>query len=342
MKYDSLALISGNLLTLYDDGISIIESIDILLELPLDNKYKKSLMSIKISIEEGNTLGVSFEKFPFLYPKFFSGALKIGEDTGVLSETLSNLNIFYNNLSNINKKLKTALRYPLLVLGFLIGLVFLFFIMIVPSMYETFQSMNKNIPSIIKKVYEIYKYLLSDKVYSISLIISLIIISILLFFLFKIRSKEKENRWLLKIKFIRQYYEYIFIMNLSIILNSGMQINKGIDLCMESMNIKCINNEMKKLKEKVSKGNSIENSLKDSRILSKYTLSMIALGGRGSNLHEVLIVSSKRLEEQLLDRLNKVVSAINPIAITIISLCIMVFIFLFILPMIDMLYSGAI
>lgn len=338
--YNSLALISENLGILYDDGISILESMDILLELPLNKEYRRSLIGIKENLKKGNTLGESFEKYPVIYPKFFSGALKIGEDTGQVSQTLFNLNTFYSNLYYINKKLKTALRYPLLVLGALIMLIFLFFILILPSIYETFNSINRDVPESIREFYNVYLYISKDRTYSIALMISCISIPILVFSFIKIKRKDKENVVVLKIKIIRQYYEYIFMMNLSIILNSGMQINKGIELCLESMNISSINNEMKILNESIFMGNGIESSLRNSRILSKYSLSMIALGEKGSKLDEVLSVSSKRLEKQLLDRLNTVISYINPIAISIISIFIIIFIFLFIMPMINMIYSG--
>ena len=63
-NYRALEIICENLSVLYGDGISINESINLLIELDLGKKYKESLSKIEKSILKGNALADSFSLYP--------------------------------------------------------------------------------------------------------------------------------------------------------------------------------------------------------------------------------------------------------------------------------------
>lgn len=339
-NYRTLFLIADNLASLYEDGIPIVLSLELLRELPISKEYKKSLLNIKENIMKGNSLGSSFYEDEKLYPSFFSGIIEIGENSGELVSVLRSLKDFYFNVDKVNRKLKSALRYPMFILAALISLIFVFLIFIIPNLYETFNVMDKEKSKIISFFYEFYNYLKTNKIYSITFIMSCIIALILILKYIKSTHRDKENNLLLKIKFLQQYYEYIFIMILSIILGSGIQISKGLDLCIESIDIQCIKISMEELKDEILVGNEIGASLNNSRFLSKYSLSMISMGEKSGELTEVLQKASKRLESNLLEKLEKVISYVTPVSIIVVAFVVIVFIFIFIMPMFNMIYSG--
>ena len=88
VNYKNLYLIADNLADLYEDGIPLVLSLELLSELPVSKEYKRSLINIKNGVVEGKTLARSFSENPSLYPRFFSGVIDIGEGSGKLVSVL--------------------------------------------------------------------------------------------------------------------------------------------------------------------------------------------------------------------------------------------------------------
>ena len=340
VDYRNLYLIADNLADLYEDGIPLVLSLELLSELPVSKEYKRSLIHIKNEVIEGKTLASSFSENPSLYPKFFSGVIDIGEGSGKLVSVLKKIKEFYFHIDTLKRKIISSVRYPIFVVIALIFLSISFVLFIIPKLYETFNNFNKSISPVISFCYEFSKYIKDNKVYSIIFFICGIIGLILSYKYLKVSNKEISNKILFKFKILRQYYEYIFVMILSIIVGSGIEISTGLDLCLKSIKINNLKLALRMFKNDILSGSQVIEALRKVEFLSEYSLSMISIGEQSGTMEEILKKISVRLESNLVEKLEKMVSYVMPISIIIVTLIIMIFIFLFIKPMFDMMYSG--
>lgn len=340
LDYRTLYLIADNLADLYEDGIPIVLSLELLSELPISREYKKSLVDIKNRVNEGKTLASSFDENKKLYPELFSGIVGIGEGSGKLVLVLKSLKEFYFHLDILKSKVINAIRYPLIVFSALIFLIIAFVLFIIPRLYETFNSISKEVSPIIVFCYKLSQYIKNNKIYSVIILISAFFVILLSYKYIKTNNSEKKNKILFKLKILRQYYEYIFIMILSIIISSGIEISKGVDLCVKAIEIKTIKQAMRKFREDILSGVQMADALKKVGFLSDYSLSMIMIGEQSGSMEEILKKVSRRLEDNLLQRLEKIVSYVMPVSIIVVSFMILIFIAAFISPMLDIMYSG--
>jgi type IV pilus assembly protein PilC len=339
-NYKELSIIAENLACLYEDGISMELSFQLLSELHISKSYKNSLKVINGKILKGYSLADGFKEYDNLYPEFFIGVISLGESSGELNKCLKNLGKFFCEIDKVKKKVKGELRYPLFILvSFLLLSIGSFFI-IIPNIYETFSSISNKVPKIIEVCYFASIWMLDNPIVSFIAFISWSVAIFLVGVYLKSKISKEWSSFLLRIKFIREYYEYIFILLLSVILSSGIQLTKGIKLCIASTDILVIKNMLLNINEEILKGNEISKAVKDSYFLSKYTYSMMALGERSGDLSGVLEKTKKRLESSITEKLQKIVSVISPVSIGFMALIIIIFIIIFIIPMVDMIYSG--
>lgn len=119
VSYNDLALIAGNISTLYEDGIQLLNIFALLDELPLRKEYKNLLREMEEVIKEGGSLKSAFSKErETLIPNFFISMVGIGEKTGRIVYVLKGLEIYYKKLEQINKSIIKAITYPIfLMLG---------------------------------------------------------------------------------------------------------------------------------------------------------------------------------------------------------------------------------
>lgn len=341
MKYKNkeLSIISENLFLLYSDGLNFTKALEIIQDIPMNKKYKNSLEEIKKSLLRGNSLASSFNEFKELYPSFFIGMIRVGEESGNLDKVFKNLNTYYKQQNNIRNKIIKSISYPALLLSVMIILSFVFLIIFVPIIYSTFCSTGNNIPTTVNKVYMLANSIRSEPLVSLSYLFCFGIIIPLIFF-YVLRGKVKLSKCLSKIKIIKQYYEYSIMIVMSLILNSGISLVSGLNISTKDINNNFIKEELSYIHEYLLNGKELSEAMrKESKVISKYTLSMISLGEQSGSLNEVVNTMTQRLQDNTYKQLESMSSKIQPTLIIIMAILIGIFIVSFIMPIFDMMYQ---
>ena len=341
MKYRNkeLSIISENLYLLYSDGLNFTKALEIIQDIPMNKRYKNSLETIKNSLLNGNSLASSFNKFKDIYPSFFIGMIRVGEESGRLDKVFKNLDTYYKQQNDIRNKIIKSISYPALLLIFMIILSFVFVIIFVPMIYSTFCSTGNNIPATVNKIYVIANSIRSEPIVSLSYFICFGVL--IPFIIFKsIRGKINFNKYLSKIKIIKQYYEYSIMLIMSLILNSGIPLVSGLNISTKDINDGFIKEELSYIHKYLINGKELSEAIrKESKVISRYTLSMISLGEQSGSLNEVVNTMTKRLQDNTYKKLDSLSSKIQPTLIIIMAILVGIFIVSFILPIFDMMYQ---
>lgn len=338
VNYDNLAIIADNLGNLYEDGIPISDGLELIKELPLNKNYRNSIDSIINDVLVGGSLSEAFNKEGELYPGIFIGILKVGENSGQLGKTLSKLSSFYSKLSKFKKEILNASIYPmfLLITLLVLGIVMCFFI--IPSFYENYQSLG-NVPRmaevmhLIKESYDKNPGIFIMFILCYGAIIPLGVVTI-------IKYRGKRSNIFIKFKLVREIEEFVFILLLSLILDSGVSIPLGINYCLESDDIKFLYNDLKKINQDIMSGKELSECISNMSIISKYSLAMIKLGENSGSLSERVKKVEDRLEKRTKEEMGKFMALIQPAITIIMAVSVLIFIWIFVLPMFDMLYGG--
>lgn len=337
-NYSNLSLIAENLGHLYEDGINISEGILLLNELPLKKQYKNSIKTIYDEILKGSSLSKAFKKNSDIYPGFFIGILSVGENSGQLGKALRCISEFYLKLDRISKEIMSAMIYPGFLLVSLIALgIFLSFI-VIPNLYETYKTMNTEIPKIAEILFSIKSYLVEEPLISSLFIVCWIPIPPIIIWVLANNDKGK-NRLIKKLKIVRELQEFILILILSVLLNSGVSLPLGFQYCIESGDIRFLKDEFERVNKDIIEGKELSSSLENTEFISKYTLSIIKLGENSGSLSERVSKLEKRLERVINGRVSKLLSLIQPTIVVSMAVGILLFIFIFVLPIFEMMYS---
>jgi type IV pilus assembly protein PilC len=337
--FDNLSLIAENLGALYEDGINIGNAFELMEELSLRKDYKKSIKEINNEVLKGNSLGKSFNEYSHLYPPFFVGIISVGENSGELTKILNSLSKYYGQSNKIKKEVKSALIYPAFIAIALISLMILLVFIIIPSMYDTFKGLNMAMPSIIETIYYASKWMGQNILVCLIGLICYPIVFVILIKLSNIENRHIGYKAILKFKIIREYYEYLFILLMFVILSSGISLVKGIEMCVGATGKQIIEDELIYINNEILKGRSLSKAL-NNRFLSKYSISMITLGENSGSLDAVVKKLESRLERNLEDKLKKIITMITPVFIGVMAVVVFIFIYILVIPIIDVMYSG--
>ena len=320
-SYKSLSIICENLSSLYKDGIDISMAVTLLEDIPLDIKYKNSIKNIEYYLSKGETIKEAFSHYKELYPEFLLSIVGLGENSGKIHKVLEALGNYYKKRYEIIKKIKDSLVYPIIILFALIILLFSLIFIILPIFYNSLSNLGSEIPKRITNIYLFQKYVKEHIFISLIFCFCFLVAGIII--AKTIKNKINFFNIFMKFKIIRQVIEYIFILM----------------LCTNSMEFGIFKNELERVKKDIFNGKELNDSLKNCKFISKYSLSMIKLGEDSGSMEERLYVLEKSLEKNTYRNIEKSLVFFQPIMLLFMALIITSFIGYFLLPLIDILYK---
>ena len=130
-QYIYIARFSENLAVLLTGGIPIVRALIIVSEVVNSTVYESVILKAADEVKTGGSMSEVFARSSF-FPPIVSQMIKIGEDSGKISEVLKNVSLFYSKeLDRITRNLSTMLE-PILIIFLGIGVGFLVFAILVP------------------------------------------------------------------------------------------------------------------------------------------------------------------------------------------------------------------
>ncbi len=145
-KHFPLVHFSQELLSLQTAGLSLVESIETLLEKEQDAGNRKIIQNILDRLYEGITFSQTLEEHHHAFPPLYIATIRASERTGDLPEALTRFISYQTQMDFVRKKLVGASIYPvlLLVVGFLVSIFLLVFV--VPKFSAIYDDMGSDLP----------------------------------------------------------------------------------------------------------------------------------------------------------------------------------------------------
>lgn len=336
---ESLAIIAGNIATLYSDGIPFLTILELLMEIPLAPGYKKSIYEIQCAIETGESFEDALKKHKELFPEFFTSMVSIGEKSGRLNESLKGVEEYYSKMSSIKKVVIDALSYPCVLVGAMTFLLLFLAIFIIPSFFDVYSTMSVDIPGSALFMYNLIGKIKENPMIALTYIISWGVI--IPYIIIKYGIKDSIKIPFEKIAIIEEFYEYISISLVSIIVRSGINLSLGLNYCANSFSKGILNEKFTSINMAIISGKTLSESLMEVGSYSKYTISIVKLGEESGSMDERLKSLSIHLEKKSLEKINKILARLEPALILFMAGMVLIFILVFVAPLFEAMMTGA-
>lgn len=133
-------------------GVPLYRGLSVL-EKQTKNKKLKEIIGVLIQdINKGLSLSQGLAKFESTFGTLFIAMVRAGEESGNLAGTLREISFNMDKVYKLRKKVKSAMMYPMVILGAIVLVGILMFIYVVPSLLTMFKDMNTELPATTKFV----------------------------------------------------------------------------------------------------------------------------------------------------------------------------------------------
>jgi type II secretory pathway component PulF len=141
-----LIIFSRQLATLMSAGIPFIRSLTTLEQQSENPKLKAAIARIRLDVEGGSTFSDALARHPKIFSRLYISMIRAGETAGILDDILSRLAFFAEHEAEIRERVKTAVRYPLIVV-FAICAAFAFLVtFVIPKFAGIFSRFDTELP----------------------------------------------------------------------------------------------------------------------------------------------------------------------------------------------------
>ncbi len=330
-------IFSRQLATLYQSGVPFSKSLDSLIEFTRNRKFKSVLNALKQDVESGNTFSQSLAKYPKIFSETYVHMVEVGETAGLLYDILIRLALLMEKDMAVRSKVKSATFYPKIVLSAIVIAIVVLVGFVIPKFAMLYKSFNVPLPLETRVLVAISDFFVSYW-YIVFGTAAASVIAVWLF-LNSAGGRLWWDEYKLKIPIFGSiFYKAMmsqFTRIFGLLFQSGLPVSRSFELIRNSVNNKFFTKKIDEIHSDVTKGESITNSFKNSKIFSSIIIQMVSVGEETGHIDEMLAKVSDYLDEDLDHQLSMLQATIEPVLLTIIFGMVLFLALAIYLPVID-------
>ena len=146
LKLTDLAVCVRQFATMMNSGLPLLKALQTLEEQTESPKIVHALKALRQDIEQGTSLSDAMAKHAKVFPRIMISLVRAGEAGGFLDEALDRVATNLEKDARLRGKIKSALTYPAIVLGFSILMIAGVLIFIVPIFQGMFSTLGGKLP----------------------------------------------------------------------------------------------------------------------------------------------------------------------------------------------------
>ena len=142
-----ISMFTRQLATMMKAGVPLLQSFDIVSKGHSNPSMSKLIQDLRSDIETGTSLNNAFRKFPLYFDPLFCNLVGAGEQAGILEDLLTRLAVYKEKTLAMKSKIKSALMYPISIVGIAFIVTAVIMIWVVPAFKSVFASFGADLPA---------------------------------------------------------------------------------------------------------------------------------------------------------------------------------------------------
>lgn len=344
INQEGISTFTRQLATLLQAGLPLLKAMILLRNQERNPGFKRVLSEVCDQIESGNTLSDAFGQHPKIFDRLYINMIRAGEAAGLLETVLARLATFSEKSIKIQKKVKSAMIYPSVVVTVALGIVYLLMVKVVPSFEKMITNQKgATMPPLTKIVIGISK-VLTEYWYVAPVLIVGIYLAVKAWLSTPAGKRvfDKAVFSLPKIgPFVRVVAVSRFSRTFATLMSSGVPILQAINITKDTMGNLVIADALGKVHDRVKDGEALSVPLEHSGVFPPMVVSMIQVGEETGQLPEMLNRVADTYDEEVDNTVSALTSIIEPILIVFLAVAVGTIVIAMFQPLIVMIQTMA-
>jgi type IV pilus assembly protein PilC len=310
-------------------GLVLVEALEVVAD-DMENKYFQSIIrSARSDIQGGMDFSTALARYPRIFSIGYVSLVRAGEATGRLYKSMTDLAVYLEKSMSLREKVKSALSYPLFVMGFAFVVVAVVVLFLIPKFQEIFAQAGAELPWLTRMVVGVSEA--SLRFWPLFLAAAFIAGIVFIKALKIPKFRFQIDKFILKIPIIGKDIIHKSLMSrfshtLGALLSGGVPLATSLDITGQVVDHLPISEATRHIRDRVVGGANMSDEVKAQILFPSLVSKMIAVGERTGTISEMLKRTANYYDDELDNTLQKLTALIEPVLIIFIGgfICIII------------------
>jgi MSHA biogenesis protein MshG len=283
--------------------------------------FKKILKDIVLSLENGMNLSSSLGRHPKVFSPLFLALVSVGENTGQLDLAFREVGRYLELEKKTRQQIKSATRYPLFVMSAIVIALGIITYFVIPVFASTFERLGAELPYETRILIAVSDFVVAYWAYMIAALVGAIVA--LRTWVNSPLGRHTWDRVKMRLPIIGPVFERIalgrFARTFGMVMRAGVPIVHGLGVVAGAVGNKFVGGRVLRMREGISRGESLYNTAVQSNMFSPLVLQMISVGEESGAVDELMAEVADFYDSEVEYDLKKLGDAIEPILIMFIA-----------------------
>jgi type IV pilus assembly protein PilC len=316
-----IAVFSRQFATMINSGLSLIRALHILGEQTENKKLAEIVGEVRLDVERGSSLSQALARFPKAFDQLFVSMVRAGETGGVLDDVLMQLAEIIEKRVELNRKIKSAMTYPVAVMGLVLLIVTAMLVFVVPTFQKMYADLGGTLPAPTRLLLAV-----SGFVKSYAPLIVLFDIGAFFGFRRWVQSDDGRARWdVIKLrvpifgKLTHKTAMTRFSRTFAVLLRSGVPILEALEITSDTVNNTVVSHAIKDVQDAVKRGEALSSPLTRHTIFPPMVTQMMAVGEETGAVDTMLEKVADFYDQEIEATVDAMTSLIEPLLIVVLG-----------------------
>ena len=309
-------LFARNLEVMIRSGMQILQSLEILKQQAKSRAFVKILDQLISDIKNGHFLSVGLERYRNVFGDFFINLIRVGEASGTLSENLKYLYEELKKKDELQRKIRGAMAYPVVIFMATVGITSILVFIIFPKILPVLTSLNVELPLITRAFIWISQFLLKY-----GYLVGLGIVGLGVGFWLILRIPRFRFAWhqtIVSMPMIGNMSRAINIISFSrtlgLLLRAGIKIVEALEITASTLGNLVYKKEIMMVAEGVRRGDPMSKYFQhNTKLFPSIFSQMVLVGENTGKLDESILFLADYYESELDDSTKSMSNIIEPV-----------------------------
>jgi type IV pilus assembly protein PilC len=317
-KIKDLAVFARQFATMTSSGMSLLRSLSILEEQTSSPPLKRAVSEVRTDVAGGVSLSSSMAKHDKVFPRLMIAMIRAGEAGGMIDRALEQVAASLEKDTALRGKIKGALTYPAIVLGFTFVLIAAVLIFIVPIFEQMFKNLGGKLPAITQFLVDT-----SHNMWWIGPLVVGTLITASVIYRRRMRESQefrlKVDRFKLRMPVFGALFRKLamsrFSRNLGLLLNVGVPVMQALSVVGETTGNEVINAAMRDVQGAVRDGQPMSTALRKHKVFPEMVTQMIEVGEESGQISQMLDKVADFYDREVDSAAESLTASIEPIMV---------------------------
>ena len=315
IKPMEIVMFSRQLALLLESGTDIVTSLELIQNQVTNQSLKKAITQVISDIRGGSSLSAAMRKHPRAFSQLYHRAISAGEQSGNMDVVLRQMADHTQRGALVEKKIKGALMYPLMILVTAVAVVGLLVYFVLPNFTDLYRAMGSELPLLPSMLIAISDWI---QQYGLYLLVGLIgafggIVAY-------IKSADGKYRWdrfmlnapvLGRINLLNQLSRCC--RTISLLFRVGVPLPEILTVAISSTTNNVMSEALTGVQSELLRGEGLSRPMSKRKVFLPLMVQMTSVGEETGNLDKTLSTVAESYETESEDRTSTAVEMIQPV-----------------------------